>query len=91
MQRYNEVADQSSAHIYNHIAFLRANRQIARQDMALALGISPQELGYIERGNIIPSLELALRISEYFGVPLEDVFSRTPFEGQVQRGREGAL
>jgi putative transcriptional regulator len=81
IQRYNEVAEQ----VYNHIAFLRAGRQITRQEMAQALGISYQELGYIERGNIFPGLELALRISEYFAVPLEDVFSRTPFEEQDRR------
>ena len=75
------MVDQSGSQVYNHIAFLRADRQITRQEMAQTLNISYQELGYIERGRITPSLELALRISEYFGVPLEAVFSRTPFEG----------
>ena len=79
------MTHQSGSQIYNHIAFLRDNHQIARQEMAQALDISYQELGYLERGSIIPSLELALRISEYFGVPLEDVFSRTPFEGETGR------
>ncbi len=75
------MVDQSGSQVYNHIAFLRADRQITRQEMALALNIGYQELGYIERGRTIPSLELALRISEYFDVSLEAVFSLTPFEG----------
>lgn len=77
------MVDQSGSQVYNHIAFLRADRRITRQELARTLNIGYQELGYIERGRIIPSLELALRISEYFDVPLEAVFSRTPFEGQI--------
>ena len=74
------MTDQNRPEVYNHIAFLRADREITRQDMAQALAISYQELGYIEHGTILPSLELALRISEYFGVLLEEVFSRKPFD-----------
>jgi len=36
-------------------------------------------VGYIERGDFNPSLELAFRISEYFRLPIEAVFSRKPF------------
>jgi DNA-binding XRE family transcriptional regulator len=36
-------------------------------------------VGYLERGEYNPSLHLALRIAEFFGVPLEVVFSTRPF------------
>jgi DNA-binding XRE family transcriptional regulator len=34
--------------------------------------------GYLERGEYNPSLELAFKIAELFGVPIEAVFSREP-------------
>jgi DNA-binding XRE family transcriptional regulator len=36
-------------------------------------------VGYLERGEYNPSLELAFRIAEYFGLPLDAVFARAPF------------
>ena len=38
-----------------------------------------QTIGYLERGEYSPSLHLALRIAEYFEVPLEVVFAPRPF------------
>jgi DNA-binding XRE family transcriptional regulator len=58
---------------------LRAERGLSRSVLADALGINYQTVGYIERGDFNPSLELAFRISEYFGLPIEAVFSRKPF------------
>ncbi|GHO44458.1 helix-turn-helix transcriptional regulator [Ktedonospora formicarum] len=66
--------------IYNRIPTLRAERDISRMELAQALGINYQTIGYIERGDYNPGLELAFRISEYFGLPIEAVFSRAPFK-----------
>jgi DNA-binding XRE family transcriptional regulator len=66
--------------IQNRITVLRAERGLSRQQLADALGINYQTVGYLERGDYNPSLELAFRIAEYFGLPLEAVFSRQPFE-----------
>jgi DNA-binding XRE family transcriptional regulator len=38
-----------------------------------------QTIGYLERGEYSPSLHLALKIAEYFEVPVEVIFSTTPF------------
>ena len=38
-----------------------------------------QTVGYLERGENSPSLDLALRIAAFFGVPVETVFSLAPF------------
>ncbi|BCK59195.1 helix-turn-helix transcriptional regulator [Nocardia wallacei] len=65
--------------IYNRIAMLRAERGISRRQLAEALGVHYQTVGYLERGEYSPSLHLALRISEFFGVAVEVVFSTTPF------------
>ena len=52
---------------------------MSRSELADALEINAQTVGYIERGDFNPSLELALRISEYFALPIEAIFSRRPF------------
>jgi putative transcriptional regulator len=65
--------------ILNRIGVLRAERGLSRQQLAEAVGINYQTVGYLERGDYNPSLELAFRIAEYFGLPLEAVFSRQPF------------
>ena len=65
--------------IHNRLAVLRAERGLTRQGLADALGINYQTVGYIERGEYNPSLDLAFRICEHFSLPLEMVFSRKPF------------
>jgi putative transcriptional regulator len=65
--------------IHNRIAMLRAERGISRRQLAEALGVHYQTVGYLERGEYSPSLYLSLRIAEYFEVPVETVFSLTPF------------
>ena len=65
--------------IHNRIAMLRAERKISRRQLADALGVHYQTVGYLERGEFSPSLYLALRIAEYFEVPIEVVFSTKPF------------
>jgi putative transcriptional regulator len=65
--------------IHNRIAMLRAERKISRRELADALGVHYQTVGYLERGEFSPSLFLALRIAEFFEVPVEVVFSTRPF------------
>ena len=70
----------SGQNLYNRIAVLRAERGLSRSALANALQVNYQTIGYIERGDFKPSLELAFRISEYFGLPIEAIFSRKPFQ-----------
>lgn len=65
--------------VHNRIAMLRAERRISRRDLADAVGVHYQTIGYLERGEFSPSLHLALRIAAYFEVPVEVLFSVTPF------------
>ena len=65
--------------LHNRLAVLRAERGLSRQELAQALGVNYQTVGYLERGEYNPSLDLALRTAEYFGLPVEAVFSRQPF------------
>ncbi|MFJ8229471.1 helix-turn-helix transcriptional regulator [Streptomyces sp. NPDC094448] len=65
--------------VHNRIAVLRVERAITRRQLAEALGVHYQTVGYLERGEYSPSLFLALRIAEYFEVPVEVIFSTAPF------------
>lgn len=66
--------------VHNRLSVLRAERGWSRQMLADALKINYQTVGYIERGDYNPSLELALRIAELFSLPIEAIFSRHPFK-----------
>ena len=79
--------------ISNRITVLRVERGLSRQQLADALQINYQTVGYLERGDYNPSLELAFRIAEYFSLPLDAVFSRQPFppmSSQLYRKEESA-
>ena len=71
--------DKSGDAVYNRIALLRAEQGVTRRELADALGVHYQTIGYLERGEYNPSLHLALRIAEFFGLPVEVVFSTRPF------------
>lgn len=65
--------------VYNRIAMLRTERGVSRRALSEAVGVHYQTVGYLERGEYSPSLQLALRIADYFEVPVEVVFSTEPF------------
>ncbi len=52
---------------------------MSRAQLAELVGINVQSVGALERGDNYPSLDLAFRICEVFGLPVEAVFSRTEF------------
>jgi putative transcriptional regulator len=65
--------------LYNRIAVLRSERSLSRMDLARAVDVNPQTIGFLERGDYSPSLELAFKISQFFKLPVEAVFSQEPF------------
>lgn len=70
----------SDVKIYNRLAVLRVERGMSRLNLANAIGVNYQTIGYLERGEYNPSLELAFRISEFFQLPVEAIFSMRPFK-----------
>ena len=65
--------------MHNRLSILRAERGVSRRALADHVGVNPQTIGYIERGDYGPSLELALKIAAFFNAPVEVLFSLTPF------------
>ena len=64
--------------LYNRINLLRQERKLSRKELAEKIGVNFQTVGYLEREEYNPSLDLAFRISECFGLPIELIFSPTP-------------
>jgi len=53
---------------------IRTERNIGQQDLAVAIGSCGRTIGRIERGERNASLELALRLSAYLGISVEELF-----------------
>lgn len=58
----------------NRIKVERAEKDITQQQLAEAVGVSRQTIVAIEKKHFMPSTPLALKISRYFGKPLESIF-----------------
>lgn len=65
--------------LHNRVRVLRAETGMSRAELATAVGVNPQTIGALERGDHYPSLDLALAICEVFDVPVEGAFARQPF------------
>ncbi len=75
---------------FNRIAVLRAERGLSRKQLAQAVGVNHQTIGYLERGDYNPSLELALKLAEYFELPVEAMFSLEPFKSLSELYKQGS-
>jgi putative transcriptional regulator len=59
----------------NRLKVLRAERNWSQSDLAEQLEVSRQSVNAIETGRYDPSLPLAFRIAQLFGLPVEEIFS----------------
>ncbi|WP_395329498.1 helix-turn-helix transcriptional regulator [Novosphingobium sp. BL-8H] len=60
----------------NRLKVLRAERGWSQQDLAERLEVSRQSVNAIETGRYDPSLPLAFRIAEVFGLAIEGIFQK---------------
>lgn len=58
----------------NILRVIRAERDWTQADLAARLGVSRQTINVIENEKYDPSLELAFKISELVGRPIEEIF-----------------
>lgn len=62
--------------IQNSIRKLRFEQgEMTQQDLADRIGVTRQTMNAIELGKYSPSLEVAFRIAEVFGLTVDQVFS----------------
>jgi putative transcriptional regulator len=64
------------ADMKNRIRVLRAERNWTQADLAKQLDVSRNSVNAIENGKYDPSLPLAFRIAELFGMRIEEIFQR---------------
>ena len=69
----------SKTKIYTRLPLLRAERGLSRKALAEILGVHYQTIGYIERGEFMPSMEIGLKAATFFELPVEAIFSLEPF------------
>lgn len=74
--------------MHNRLEMLRAERRLSRRELAEAIDVHYQTVGYIERGEYAPSLHLAFRIARFLDLPIEAIFSP---EGFVPLGSDALL
>ena len=58
----------------NRIEEIRKARGVNQEELAKALGVSRQTISSLENGRYTPSIELAYKLSKYFGMTIEEVF-----------------
>ena len=59
----------------NNIRVERARLRISQQELADAIGVTRQTVYAIENDKFIPSTELALKMSAFFGKTVNELFS----------------
>ena len=60
--------------VTNSVEYYRRKAGMTQEELAQAVTVTRQTIISIEKGNYVPSVLLALKISERFNVPLEKVF-----------------
>lgn len=58
----------------NRIRVLRAEKRLSQADLAAAIGVSRKTITTIETGRFVPSTIIALKLAQFFDVPVEDIF-----------------
>lgn len=66
--------DEPAGEVKNRLKVLRAERDWSQQDLAERLAVSRQSVNAIETGKYDPSLPLAFRIADVFGMVIEAIF-----------------
>ncbi|MFB6216036.1 MAG: helix-turn-helix transcriptional regulator [Candidatus Aenigmatarchaeota archaeon] len=59
----------------NELKVFRAKKDITQKELAAEMDVSRQTINAIETGKYDPSLELALKLAEYFETSVEEMFS----------------
>ncbi len=62
------------AEVVNNVYDVRTEAHLTQEELAAKIGVSRQTVIAIEKGNYIPSVLLALKISRFFKKPVENIF-----------------
>ncbi len=60
--------------VFNSLQAMRSKKQLTQEQLAKIVGVTRQTIIAMEKGSYTPSVLLALKISRFFGKPLESIF-----------------
>lgn len=61
-------------YISNEVNRLRTSKNVTQEELADKLRVSRQTIIAIEKGNYTPSVLLAIKIANFFKLPVEQIF-----------------
>ena len=71
----------------NRLKVFRAMHDLTQEDLAEKLGVTRQTINAIEKQRYNPSLELAFKLADFFGVTIEELFSYQSSEPSQNQNR----
>ncbi len=71
--------------LFNRIALFRQEKGWSRKALAEMVDVNPQTVGYLERGDYRPSVELALKLAQAFNVSVDALFALAPFPSLAEQ------
>ncbi len=71
--------------LFNRINLFRQEKGLSRKELAELVSVNPQTIGYLERGDYRPTVELALKLARAFGVSVETLFALHPFPSLAEQ------
>jgi DNA-binding XRE family transcriptional regulator len=60
-------------HIKENVKRLREARNLSQADLAQSIGVAQSTISMIERGERLPSWDLAIELTMFFGVSLDEL------------------
>ncbi|MDK8179619.1 helix-turn-helix transcriptional regulator [Paenibacillus sp. UMB4589-SE434] len=69
------MLENKSDSIVNKVYEFRVLKRMSQSDLAEVVGVSKQTIFVMEKNNYFPSLLLAYRIANFFGVSIEEIFT----------------
>jgi len=60
--------------VSNNVSELRQNKNVTQEEFAIAVGVSRQTVSALEKGNYIPSVLLSIKIADFFGLSVKEIF-----------------
>lgn len=73
----------------NNLRKFRLMKDVTQEELSNATGVSRQTINSLERGRTNnPKYETIMVISEYFGVPIDEIFFKHCVSHVLQSGRE---
>ena len=72
--------------IINNLKVIRTQRKIAQKQLAMDTRYDLRTIRHVELGECCPSAEFMFEMSDYFGAPIEEIFTLDKSTESVQRG-----